>query len=391
MLTHNKAVSPFSTDPTSTTMKFTCTQENLSHGLSIVGHLANKSVTLPILSHVLVKIEGKAIKLQTTNLELAVSSVVRGKVDAEGEFTVPAKLFSDFVTLLPNDHVECAVSEGQLTIASKNVRTQLRGIASSEFPLIPAVNKVIGFTVPARALREALQQVVFAASASETRPEISGVLFNWNGAGTLTLAATDSYRLSERQVPAQGEGGKQHEVIVPARTAHELLRVLGLAPSADEPVEVAVGENQIGFTVGAAGLTSRLIEGRYPDYRQIIPESAATSVLVERGALTRAVRSAGLFTRTGLYDVQLRINSGNKGITVVGRDAQTGEQTVEVPCTVTGSDATVTLNHRYLLDGLGAIVSDRVSLQLVDGSSPVVMRPDDNAAGLLYIVMPIKQ
>jgi DNA polymerase III subunit beta len=371
-------------------MKFICTQENLARSLSIVGHLANRSVTLPILSHVLVKIESKTIKLQTTNLEQAVTSVLRGKVDEDGDFTVPAKLFADFVTLLPSDHVECAVENGKMTISCKNVRTQINGIAASEFPLIPPVTAITVLTAKANELREAIQQVVFSASSSETRPEISGVLFSWNGAGTLTLAATDSYRLSERQVAAQGNGAAT-DVIVPAKTANEILRVLGLLEEGDENVEISVSENQIGFMAGSTSVTSRVIEGRYPDYKQIIPEKTESTVLVDRPAITRAARSAGLFSRNGLNDVQLRINKANNTLTVVGRDAQTGEQTVDVPCTITGGDGLVTLNYKYFLDGLNAMNFDKISLGLSDGNSPVLMRPDNVNEGSLYIVMPIKQ
>lgn len=371
-------------------MKYICTQENLARGLSIVGHLANKSVTLPILSHVLVKIEGKGIKLQTTNLELAVSSILRGKVDEEGDFTVPAKLFADFVTLLPNDHVECTVQNNNLEISCKNVKTQIRGIAASEFPLIPAVTPITTISVNTDVLRGALQQVVFAASPSETRPEISGVLFAWNGAGTLTLAATDSYRLSERQVAASGSGAAS-DVIVPARAAHELLRVLGLLEEGEDTLEISIGENQVGFSSGTTSIASRVIEGRYPDYKQIIPEKTESEILVDRMALTRAARSAGLFSRNGLNDVQLRVNKANNLLTVVGRDAQTGEQTVDVPCMVKGNDALVTLNYRYLLDGLNAITHEKISIRMIDGNSAVLVRPDDPNAGYLYIVMPIKQ
>ncbi len=372
-------------------MKYTCTQENLARGLSFVGHLATKSVTLPILSHVLMKIEDKVIKFQTTNLEMAVSSLIRGKVDAEGEFTVPAKLFADFVNLLPNDHVECVVESGSLVISCKGVKTHLRGIAATEFPLIPPVSQVSGYSVNASQLREALSQVIFAAASSETRPEISGVFFSWNGAGTLTLASTDSYRLSERQIAAQGAGGSPRDVIVPARTAHEVLRVLGLLTEGEETVEVSIGENQIGFNAGNTTVTSRLIEGKYPDYRQIIPEKTKTKIIIDRPAFIRAVRSAGLFSRTGLYDVQLRFSATGENMSVLGRDAQTGEQTVDVPATTTGDDVMVTVNHRFLLDGLNVVGSNRVSLQVIDGNSPVLIRPDDQSPNFLYIVMPIKQ
>jgi DNA polymerase III subunit beta len=371
-------------------MIYICTQENLARSLSIVGHLANKSITLPILSHVLVKTDGKSIKLQTTNLELAVTSLLRGKVEEEGELTVPAKLFADFVTLLPNDHVECKTKDSALEISCKHTKTEIRGIASTEFPIIPSVTAITTINVSADALRSGLQQVVFAASPSETRPEISGVIFSWNGAGTLTLAATDSYRLSERQIPAQG-AGTANDVIVPAKTAHEVLRILGLLEEGEETIEIAIGENQVGFSTGNTVITSRVIEGRYPDYRQIIPQQSEANILIDRLALARACRSAGLFSRNGLNDVQIRVNKANGMLTVVGRDSQTGEQTVDVPCAVKSEDAIVTLNYRYLLDGLNAITNDRIALQASDANSAVILRPDDPNIGYLYIVMPIKQ
>jgi DNA polymerase-3 subunit beta len=345
---------------------------------------------LPILSHVLIKIEGKTIKLLSTNLEQAVTTTVRGKVDEDGDFTIPAKLFSDFVNLLPNDHIECEVVGGEMVVACKNVKTKIRGIAASEFPLIPTVTPITVITAKAADLKTALQQVVFAASLSETRPEISGILLSWNGVGTLVMAATDSYRLSERQIAAMG-GGAPTDTIIPAKTAHELLRVLGLLEDAEDTLEISIGENQIGFSVAGTTITSRVIEGRYPDYKQIIPKTSGATVLVERALLVRAIRSVGLFSRIGLNDVQLRINKNNNILTLVGRDAQTGEQTVDINCVVTGEDALVTLNYKYLLDGLGNILFDKIIFKLTDGNAPVVITPDDEKTGYLYIVMPIKQ
>jgi DNA polymerase-3 subunit beta len=222
------------------------------------------------------------------------------------------------------------------------------------------------------------------------RPEISGVLFAWNGAGTMTLAATDGYRLSEKQVAGEGAGAAD-EVIVPVKTAHELLRVLGLLEDGDETIEISIAENQICFNSNSTSITSRVIEKEYPKYKQIIPDKTATAVLIDRQALTRAIRSAGLFSKLGLNDVQIRVNKANNSITVIGRDAQTGEQTVDVPGAVTGSDAMVTLNYKYLLDGLNVTPSERVSIQINDSSSAVVIKPDDPKVGFLYIVMPIKQ
>ncbi len=371
-------------------MKLICTQENLSRGLSIVGHLANKSVTLPILSHILIKVENKVIKFQTTNLELAITAQIRGKVEVDGNFTVPAKIFSDFVSLISSaDPIECEYDNGALKISSKGVKTQIRGIAASEFPLIPEFTGNINYKVAANILNEALSGVVFAASASEIRPEISGVLFSWNGAGSLTMAATDSYRLSEKTIIAQG-GSEAKDIIIPAKTCQEVLRIINTSEEGDN-VEFSINENQISFTIGNTTITSRVIEGKYPDYKQIIPTETKIKIKVEKGLLTRAVRAAGLFSKVGLNDVELRVNSENKNLTVIGRDAQTGEETTDVSCEVEGGNTSVVLNFRYLLDGLNTIGGNDINLEIIDGNSPVLIKPIDKNIGSLYIVMPIKQ
>jgi DNA polymerase III subunit beta len=371
-------------------MKFICTQENLSRSLSIVGHLANKSVTLPILSHILIKIENRVIKFQTTNLELAITAQVRGKVDDDGSFTVPAKIFTDFISLISsNDPIECEYDNGALKISSKGVKTQIRGIAASEFPLIPEFNGNITYKIAPNVLNEALSGVAFAASASEIRPEISGVLFSWNGAGSLTLAATDSYRLSEKTIAAQG-ASEARDVIIPAKTCQEILRVIS-ASEEGELIEFSINDNQISFSIGNTTITSRIIEGKYPDYKQIIPANTQIKIKIEKGALTRAIRSAGLFSKAGLNDVEIRANSETKILTVIGRDAQTGEETTDVVCEAEGGNASAVLNYRYLLDGLNTIAGNDVNLEIIDGNSPVLMKPTDKNIGSLYIVMPIKQ
>jgi DNA polymerase-3 subunit beta len=371
-------------------MKFICTQENLINGLSTVGHLANKSVTLPILSHILIKVENKVIKFQTTNLELAITAQIRGKAESDGDFTVPAKIFTDFTSLIsPNDPIECEYENGSLKISSKGIKTQIKGVAASEFPLIPAFTSGINYKIALAALRDALSGVAFAASASEIRPEISGVLFSWNGAGSLTLAATDSYRLSEKIVSAQGAEAAR-DAIVPAKTCQEVLRVLGMAEEG-ETVEISINDNQISFSIGNTVVTSRVIEGKYPDYKQIIPSATPIKVKTEKGALIRAVRAAGLFSKIGLNDIEIRVNSENKTLTVIGRDSQTGEEVTDLSCEAEGGNTLVVLNFRYLLDGINNNPGNDVFLEMIDGNSPVLIKPADKNIGSLYIVMPIKQ
>jgi DNA polymerase III sliding clamp (beta) subunit (PCNA family) len=206
-----------------------------------------------------------------------------------------------------------------------------------------------------------LQQVVFAASPSETRPEISGVLFSWNGAGTLSLAATDSYRLSERQLALPRRTGAAGDVIVPAKTAHELVaRLWDSLKRVRILIEISIGENQVGFSSGNTVDRLARDRGPLPGLQTDHPgEDRVRGFGRPSSRFPAPPARPDSSVSNGLNDVQLRVNKANNMITVVGRDAQTGEQTVDVPCVVKGADALVTLNYRYLLDGLNAITHDK--------------------------------
>lgn len=378
-------------------MKFSCTQENLHQGLQLVSHGATKNVNLPILNNVLVKIEEKAIRLTTTNLEIAISATVRGRVDEPGEYTVPSKLFADYVGLLPNARVDLALAGDALSVETTSARTKVKGIPAGEFPLIPKVERTDAFRVPIADFRRALGRVIFAVSGNESRPELSGVLLKFQPKGPegeLILAATDSYRLAEARVPLhEGAGIPERSVIVPARTMAELLRILGSfkdSPDAKATLEVVAGDNQVLFAADAFELVSRTIEGRYPDYAAVIPESAKTTVGVHREEFLKAVKTSALFSRSGIFDVHLAADAAGKRLVARSTDGQTGENESVLLADVAGPDNAVTLNYRFLLEGIAAMDSEQVMIKLVDAGTPCVLVP---AAGpkYLYIVMPIKQ
>lgn len=384
-------------------MKFACTQENFSAGLAAVSHVAGRQGNLPILSNVLVRLDSKLVKLITTNLELAVTAIVRGKVEEEGEFTVPAKLFADYISALASERIDVALVGDALEIKGGSSKTKIKGIAASEFPLVPDVRRegALVYRLYAPDFRKALSRVLFAASPNETRPEISGVLFKFESdgpRGQLVLAATDSYRLAEAVVGLH-EGlvvGGERSVIVPARTLGEVVRILGAATRATEDtpatVEVVLAENQILFVYGGVEIISRLIEGNYPDYRAVIPESTKTTATIARDVLVGAVRTAALFSRSGLYDVHLAFTPGGTA-TITSADAQTGENVTELSADVQGTENKVVLNHRYLAEGLGAIDSPGITIKLIDGANPCLMLPAEQPPGqsYRYVVMPIKQ
>lgn len=384
-------------------MKFACTQENFSAGLAAVSHVAGRQGNLPILSNVLVRLDSKMIKLIATNLELAVTATVRGKVETEGEFTVPAKLFSDYISTLASERVDVALAGDALEVSGGRSKTKIKGIPASEFPLVPEVLREgsPSYRLYAPDFRKALSRVLFAASPNDSRPEISGILFKFesNGPhGRLVLAATDSYRLAEATLGLH-EGSlvqAERNVIVPARTLAEVVRILGAATRATEEtpatVEVVLALNQILFVYGSVEIISRLIEGNYPDYRAVIPENAKTTATIARDVLVGAVRTAALFSRSGLYDVHLALVPGGTA-TISSADAQTGENVTELSAEIQGNENKVVLNHRYLAEGLGAIDSPGITIKLIDGANPCLLLPAEQPPGqsYRYVVMPIKQ
>ncbi|MBU1164589.1 DNA polymerase III subunit beta [Patescibacteria group bacterium] len=377
-------------------MKLSATQENLNQGLLVVSHVAAKSTSLPILNNILIKAEGGSIKLLSTNLEIGVTCVIRGKVEKDGSFTVQSRLLADYVNLLPKKNVNLEVleeedKEGTLNIKCENYSTKIKGASSNDFPLIPEIDKKNPVTVSASELRQAISQTIFAVAASETRPEISGVLLSVAG-DQLTLAATDSYRLAEKTIKIKG--GKETKVIVPARTMQEILRILSSFkdPSAIENIEnvkLYITENQILFVVDNIELISRLVEGQYPDYRQIIPEQNKTKASLDKQELVKATKTASLFTRSGIYDVNLDFSVAGKKLIVSSTNNQLGENISELDAKLEGEENNIVVNYKYLLDGLAVMESDDVALEMNDSSNPCVLKSQDK--DYIYIVMPIKQ
>lgn len=378
-------------------MKFSCTQENLSRGLNIVSHITSKNVNLPILNNVLVKIRDKNIELSTTNLELAINCFIRGKVDAEGEFTIPSRLFADYVGLLPKENVSVEMADDNVLVKCANYETKIKGLPASEFPLIPQINKTKKYLCSLADFKRGLSQVIFSASPNESRPELSGVFIEFNrqeAKDKLIFAATDSYRLGEATLNLAKESSAENaSAIVPVRTMAEVLRIISLFRDdveTPEQIEVAFSENQIIFTLAGIELISRLIEGQYPDYVQIVPDSFKTTAKLSREEFIKAIKTTSLFSKSGLFDVTIEVGPGNK-IVIMSSDLQRGENKVELDGEVDGGENSVTLNFRYLLEGLNALGSDTVNMKLVDSANPALLTGAGKEKQYFYIVMPIKR
>ncbi len=384
-------------------MKFSCTQENLKRGLLATGYVAGRNVNLPILNNVLIKIEGSSIQLISTNLEIAVRCIIRGKVDEGGEYTVPSKLFMEYVNLLPDDRVDLETTDAFLKVACRKNATKIKGIPASEFPLIPTVDRQKTLYISGTILKRALGQVNFAISSIESRPELTGALFNVNpsfAAGSLVIAATDSYRLSEKTIALEAKNGKNSSqeaftFVVPGKSLQEIVRILALFKENEleaEPVEIAFGEGQVAFSFGDVELISRLVDGRYPDYRPIIPEKHVTEAVFRRADAVQAVKGASLFARAGLQDVHFKLDP-TEGLIVSSSEGQMGKNDSTVEAEVTGPANTIVLNYRYFLDGLSAIETPKARMRIIDAMNACLLVADGEGEKekFLYIVMPIKQ
>ncbi len=365
-------------------MKFSCTQENLHRGLEMVARASGKNAALPILSNVLLKAESTGITLSATNLEIGISCSVRGKVEQPGSYTVQSKLLNDFIALLPDERIDLAFDQGALLVKTDQTQTTLKGIPSEEFPLIPTLERTNPIHVSGSLLRQAITQTIFAAAYDSSRPEISGVFFRVDGK-TLVLAATDSYRLAERRIEIN-QPADPKSAIVPVRALQELLRILD---HETEHVELYLSDNQLLVVIGDIELVSRLIEGQYPDYEEILPKDSHTKATLPVAEFTRVIKSASLFCKTGINDVTVSLSPSGE-VTVRAANSQLGEHQTSLKGEVQGQATTVIFNYRYLLDGLANLSTDTALLQVSDAESPGLLLPT-NEQPYRYLVMPIRQ
>lgn len=380
-------------------MNLSILKENLKQGIFMVGHLAGKNVNLPILNNILVEVKKEGVRMVTTNLEIGITNYIRGKVEEEGMFTVDSRIFSDYINLLPNKKIDLKQKDGFLEVQCENYKTKIKTEGSEDFPLIPQIEKKNKKTAKIKDFKEALSKVVFAVSTNESRVELSGVLFSFNK-DRLVLAATDSYRLAEKEIgikqefdEAERKGGEEQKIIVPARTIQEVLRILSGLEQGDnnkEDIDFYIGDNQILFTIDNMELISRLIEGQYPDYKQIIPTSGKTSALVNRSELVRAIKTSSLFSKSGINDINLDFPEGKNQIVVSAASGSTGENITDIEAEVKGVDNGIVVNYQYLLDGLNNSSEDMVKVEVIDGNTPCLIKPVGEK-GYLYIIMPIKQ
>src|SRR6056297_1301693 len=351
-------------------IKFSCLQENLAKGLNQNTKIAGTGKTnLEILENILIEAKKGHLNLITTNLKIAIKTKVRAKVEKQGKTTVPAKLLNDYIKLLPNKVINFEVKKNDLIIDKKDQKTNIKATDPEDFPIIPEVDQKNEIIIPAPEFKKALENTYFAISSGEIRNEISGALFAFNkeGKNTLTIVGTDSYRLAEKKINIKNYK-KKTLVIVPLNTIQEVSRII--KDDKDE-IKIYISENQIRFKYKDTEITSRLISGDYPDYKETIPENWVTTCQFKKQDLITAVKQASFFVKEGINDITLDIKK-NKLI-VSALNSQVGENTTKINADIKGDQNKIVFNYRYLLDGLLHIKGDEITLKLVNDDTPGVI------------------
>lgn len=363
-------------------MKIICTKKNLHNGLTITSRVIGGGTTLPVLNNILFKTDQGRLKLSSTNLEMAINTWVGGKIEEEGEITIPARLVNDYVNNIIADKITVFTKDQTLHLETEKAQTHIKGLTSEEFPLIPKISESVYAKADGKNLEAGFGEVMFAAAFSETQPEISGVLFSFEGK-TLTLVATDRYRLAEEKVALSMEVAEPKQVIVPVRTTSELKRML-----LGGTVEIFLSEGQICFKTLDTELVSRLIEGQYPDYQQIVPRNFTTETEISRQEFIQSLKAASLFAADN-NNVELGLNPQNKQVVIHSQSAQVGDSEIRLDAVFTGQKNSIIFNYRYLLECLNNLPDEKIILKVIDPASPAAIVPSgrDN---YLYIVMPIK-
>ena len=377
-------------------MQVSCLQENLAKGLAIVGRAVATRSPLPVLSNVLLATDQGRLKLSAMNQEIGIVHWIGCKVETEGEVTVLARLLGEFIGSLPNERVDVRLDKEDLTLHLNCGRYQanVKGIAAEEFPPIPLGEGDPTLVLDATLLRESIEQVAMAAASDDPRQYLQGVAVIIEP-DKVVLVASDGFRMAVRTLAVESGVSEKTEFIVPARSLLELSRILG---DSEHPVEIRLTQNrnQVIFSTGDVHLVSRLIEGTFPNYTQMIPPDHQTEIHVSTLDLMQSARMASYFARDGANVIKLEAapedesdgKEGHGNLTITATATELGDNRSDLQAQVKGEETLIAFNARYLLDCINAINSPDVRIELTGSTSPGVIRPTDDT-DYVHVIMPM--
>ena len=378
-------------------MKISCLQENLSRGLAVVGRAVANRATLPVTQNVLLSVDQSMLKLSATNLEIAMTTWVGAMIEEEGSITVPARLLTEFVNSLPNDKIDLELDQGSglLQISSGNSNAHINITDASEFPPIPTVDDGVAAQVDPLVLKNAIGRVAFAAATEESRPVLTGVELKLDSS-KFTMAAADGFRLAVHHGGLLKSVPEEVSVIIPARTLNELNRLIG---DREEAVEILMtpAKGQVMFRIqgkDTVEIVSQLLQGTFPNYEQLIPQSYTTRAVMDLPTVLRSTRTASIFARDGSNIIRMHLmpaaaDTEPPKVEISARSEEVGDnQDVVDLDEIEGEEGKIAFNSRYLLDVLAVLDKGKVALETTTSSSPGVFKPTDSE-DYIHVVMPM--
>ncbi len=362
-------------------MKFRCERDVLAEALGAAGRAAtNRTGTLPVLAGVKLHVAGDMLTITGTDLELTIRLTIEVGGERDGAAVVPARLVADIVKALPAGAVEMELVDEELSISAGRSQFSVRPLALDDYPTT-AEPSGEGVTLPAGVMSEALRQVVRAASTDDARAVLTGVLLAAEDDG-LRMVATDSYRLAVRDLPESSVLGSGQKVIIPGRALGELSRVIGDV----EDLTVRLGDREATFESGTTRVSTRLIEGDFPNYRNLLPSSYPNLLTVGKASILEAIRRVKILAQDST-PVRLTLGGSTVQLTAITQDV--GNATEEIDAVYEGTEMTVAFNPDYLSSGIEAIDSDDVTLATMDPLKPAVLRGVGHDE-YLYLLMPVR-
>ena len=364
-----------------TGLRIICSKDELVQALAVVARAVSTRTSVQILSGILLEAQGGELRLAATDMELSLRATISAQLEGDGAIVLPGRTFADIARLLPVEEVaiEHRPTESVVHVTAGSASYTLHTYNPEDFPRLPATDVVATFSVDRELLLGTIMRVARAASRDESRPVLTGILVQFNGEN-LVMAATDSYRLAVKETDLKASA-PELEAIVPGRALQELARI---ASSGDE-VEVGVHENQVLFSTGGVWLTTRRIDGQFPNYRQLLPEQFEYELTLPRGELLDVVRRAAVMIQRAT-PLQLRFAEGE--LTVIARTHELGESRESMPAGFTGEPLEIGFNADFLRDGLESLHGDDVRVKLISPLRPAVIQGEND--DFTYLVMPIR-
>jgi DNA polymerase-3 subunit beta len=381
-------------------MKAFCTTDNFKKGILISEKIIGKNLTLPILSNILLEVEKRGIKVSATNLEIGIICFLRAKIEKEGKIAIPGKIIGSFMSnILSNEKITLEIKNKTLFLTHKGNKAAIKGLDAAEFPIIPKPQAEPILEIDSQKFQESALKTLSCAATTETRQELTGIFVEFLG-DRVIFAATDSFRLAEAVIKLKKEDltpgygkyiTKNKSMIIPAKTIQEVARAIN--PESGK-IKIYTGENQVFFEVDDILFVSRLIDGKYPEYKQVIPKDFSSNIVLKRDDLEKAVRVASIFSDSKSREVKLSARKGENKIKIEAQSVESGENTTEVDSVVDVKNSNViSFNNRYLIDGLNALLSEDIFIGFNDSFSPVILREFLDGKlkeGYFHIIMPIK-